>query len=108
MEQLIAAIPLIAAAIASFAIAMFREHIWPVLPDYLIPIVLPIAGGIIAGLAKALGFDIGDFNAETADLTTWQTVIAGVLSGLAMTGLHQAQKQVRERPGRSRGATGHI
>lgn len=96
LDAIVSSIPILAAAAAAWLLSFVRERIAPILPDRFIPLVLPVVGAVVSSVAKWGGVDIGDFNPETADLTTWQTAIAGALSGLAMTGLHQIPKQLRK------------
>lgn len=91
---LISALPLIAAAIVPPTIAFINKKVGEYVPRKFYPILLPIAGALVAGTAKALGFDIGEFDASTADLTMWQTVVTGLLVGSASVGLHQIPKQM--------------
>ena len=93
-NSIASALPLIIAAIVPALVAAFNKFFGERIDKRYYPILLPILGGVLAGLAKAAGFDIGDFNPETADLTTWQTIITGTLAGSASVGLHQIKKQV--------------
>jgi membrane associated rhomboid family serine protease len=96
LDALSSAAPLIAAGLASMAIAFTREHVARLVKPKYLPILLPIAGGVVASVAQLVGFDVGDFNAETANLDAWQTAIAGVMTGGFMVGLHQIPKQLRK------------
>lgn len=93
LDALQSALPLIIAALVPILIAKFNQHFGTLLPKQYYPIVLPIAGAVVAGTAKAVGFDVGDFNPETASLNMWQTIIAGALTGHAMVGMHQIKRQ---------------
>lgn len=98
LEPFIEATPLLAAFVAAAVISSARRFVTETLeikPKFF-PVLLTLAGAFVAGLAQALGLDIGDFNPQTATLSRWQTVVAGAMTGLATTGLHQAQKQLRK------------
>ena len=90
-------LPMFAAAATSALIAFARNQVNALMPPWTIPIVLPIAGGVVAGLAQAVGFDIGDFNPQTASLDGWQTVIAGTMTGGFAVALHQIVTQFKNR-----------
>lgn len=91
---LLSALPLIAAAIVPPTLAYINAKVGEYVPRQFYPILLPIAGALVAGISKALGLDIGDFNPDTADLSMWETVVAGILVGSASVGLHQIPKQM--------------
>ena len=95
---LISALPLIAAAIVPPTLAYINSKIGEYVPKQFYPILLPLAGALVAGTAKAIGFDIGEFNPSTADLSMWETVVAGILVGSASVGLHQIAKQMGKSP----------
>jgi hypothetical protein len=94
IDALVPLAPVIAAAIASVGLSLAREHIAPVIAPKWYPVLLPIAGGLVASAARFFGVDIGDLNPETADLDAWQTAVAGVMTGGLMVGLHQIPKQL--------------
>lgn len=94
LAQLLAALPLVAAVLATLLIDAVRNRLGDVVPRTLYPIMLPLAGAVVAGIAKGVGADIGDFNPSTADLSMWETVIAGALTGSATVGLKEARKAV--------------
>lgn len=98
LDQLLSALPLIIAAIVPPLVMGFRNFIAPLVPGRLIPMLLPVAGGLVAGLANLAGVDLGDFNPETADLNAWQQVVTGVLVGLAAIGVHQVGVQAKRDP----------
>lgn len=101
IDQLIAALPLVAAVAATLAIDFVRTYLGDVIPRVLWPILLPIAGALVAGVAKAFGADIGDFNPNTIDFSMWETIVAGALTGAATVGLKEARKSIgrlAERP----------
>lgn len=94
LAQLLSALPLVAAVVATLAIDFVKTHFGEVVPRTLYPILLPLAGAVVAGIAKGVGADIGDFNPATADLSMWETVVAGALTGSATVGLKEARKAV--------------
>lgn len=94
LDALLSALPLIVAAVVPPALAYFNSKVGAIVPKHLYPVLLPVAGALLAGAAKAAGFDVGDFNSETADLDMWQTMVAGALSGHAAIGIHQIKKQL--------------
>ena len=94
LEQLLSALPLIAAVLATLIIDCVRNRAGDVVPRAFYPILLPLAGAVVAGLAKGVGADIGDFNPSTADFSTWETVVAGALAGSATVGLKEARKSL--------------
>lgn len=96
LDALLSALPLIIAAVVPPALAYFNSKVGTIVPKHLYPILLPVLGALLAGAAKAAGFDVGDFNSETADLDMWQTVVAGALSGHAAIGIHQIKKQIEK------------
>jgi hypothetical protein len=98
LDALSSALPLIAAAIVPPVLAWFNANVGELIPKWLYPILLPIAGALVATAAKFAGFDFGDFNPETADLTTWQTIIIGAMAGSASVGIHQIKRQFEKRP----------
>ncbi len=98
MEQLISAIPLIAAAVVPPLVAMFRAYIAKVVSDHWIPVLLPIGGGVVAALAHLAGVDATLLKDAPIDPTAWQTVITGIVSGFAAIGVHQIKRQVDKAP----------
>lgn len=92
MESIIEAIPLLIAALVPPLLAWVRRRV-EIVPDRYIPILLPVAGALVAIGAEFAGFNLGSFDAATADLSAWQTVVTGILSGLAANGVHQIAKQ---------------
>lgn len=95
MESILEALPLIIAALVPPLLAWVRRKV-EIVPDQYIPILLPVAGAVVAIGAEFAGFNLGSFDAATADLSAWQTVVTGILSGLAANGVHQIGKQVRK------------
>lgn len=95
VEQLAAALPLIAAAVVPIGVAAVRKFARDRIPSYLWPVLLPLAGATVASLARLGGFDLGDFNPSTADFDAWETAIAGALTGSASVGLHQLVAQAK-------------
>ncbi len=96
MEQLISAIPLIAAAVVPPLIALFRAYVSQVVPDRLIPVLLPIGGGVVAALAHLAGVDATLLKDTPTDPTAWGTVITGIVSGFAAIGIHQVKRQAEK------------
>jgi len=58
-----------------------------------LPLALPLAGGLLAGLAAFLGVDLGAFDSASTDPSVWGNAITGVLIGAAGVGVHQIKKQ---------------
>lgn len=98
LDSIAQALPLIAAALVPPALAFINKWAGDTVPKHLYPILLPIAGAIVAGLSKAAGLDLGDFNPSTASLSMWETVVAGALVGHASIGVHQIKKQLYKGP----------
>lgn len=96
IDQVLAALPLIAAAAVPMLIATVKDQLTEFVPARYFPVLLPVLGALVAGVAKAVGFDIGDFNPETADLSAWETIVAGALVGSASIGIHQIRAQLKE------------
>lgn len=96
-DALVSMVPILAAGLASALVAATRKWVAQAIDPKYFPALLPIAGGLVALAAKALGLDIGDVNAETADLDWWQTTVAGVITGGFTVGLHQIAKQLHPR-----------
>lgn len=96
LERLIEALPLIAAAVVPVIVAAIRRAVRDRIPDYAWPVLLPIAGAVVATLARLGGADIGDFNPSTAGLSAWETAVAGALTGAASVGMHQLVRQLRK------------
>lgn len=96
MEQLIATIPLIIALIVPPIVALVRTKLGALIPDHLIPVVLPIGGGILAGLASLVGVDATALAQISRDPSTWETVVQGILSGSAAVGIHQIRRQTQK------------
>lgn len=94
-EQLIAALPLIAAAAVPMAVAWIRRVSHDRIPPEFWPILLPLAGAFVATIARLAGVDIAEFNPSTASFSAWETAIAGALTGAAAVGLHQVVRQMR-------------
>lgn len=94
LEQLLSALPLVAAVVATLLIDFVRSRLGEVVPRVLWPILLPIVGAVIAGVARGVGYDIGEFNPSTSDLSMWETVLAGALTGSATVGLKEARKSI--------------
>lgn len=96
MEPLIAALPLIAAAIVPPIVAVLREQIVKLVPSRWFPVLLPIGGGILAGIANLLGVDAAILQTTATDVSAWNTVITGIVSGSAAVGIHQVGKQLKK------------
>lgn len=96
MEAIVQALPLIIAAIVPPLFAAVRTYITAVVPDKFIPLLLPIGGGVLAGIAAMLGIDASVLATVSTDPGAWETVTQGVLIGSASVGLHQAAKQIKK------------
>lgn len=96
MNEFVAALPLIIAALVPPALAWFRAHVAALVPSRFIPLLLPIVGGLVSGIAYLVGFDVGDFDPTLADTTAWEAVIIGILTGLSSNGIHQIGRQLRK------------
>lgn len=96
LDALASAAPIIAAGIASALLSAVREHAEKWIKPKFYPVLLPIAGGLVASLGNLVGVDLGDFNAQTADFTLWQSAVAGVMTGGFMVGLNQIPKQAKK------------
>lgn len=96
VEQVLGALPLVAAAIVPVGVAYVRKFTADRIPPALWPAILTIGGAVVATVSQAVGFDLGDFNPQTADLSAWETAIAGALTGLGAVGVHQGARQLRE------------
>lgn len=94
LTQLLSALPIVAAVTATLVIDFVRNRVGDVVPRAMYPILLPLAGAVVAGVAKGVGADIGDFNPSTVDLSMWETVVAGALTGSATVGLKEARKSL--------------
>lgn len=92
LEQLIAALPIIAAAAASYLVTAVNRYVGEIVPKVLYPVLLPVAGAVVAGSAKAFGVDIGGFNPSTADFSAWETIIAGALTGGGAVWIYELRK----------------
>jgi len=84
-------LPLILAVLVPPLVAVVRKFAGDSIPSKFIPIILPVAGGVVAGLASFLGVDIAGFVA--GDASTWGSAITGILIGAAAVGVHQISKQ---------------
>lgn len=96
IDALISVTPVVAAALATLVVSYFRDSVSQWIRPKFYPVLLPIAGGVVASVAQLVGVDIGDLNAATADFNAWQTAIAGVMTGGFMVGLHQIPKQLKK------------
>ena len=97
MDQLIATIPLIAAIVVPPVVALLRQWIVKIIPTKWFPVLLPMAGGIVAGAAHIFGVDAGDLQADPSSVAAWEAVITGMVTGSAAVGVHQIAKQ-RKKP----------
>lgn len=93
MEPFLEALPLILAAIVPPLFAAVRKFLGEVIPATWIPVLLPVAGGVVAGIAHALGVDAAALQTTSFDPTIWQTVVEGILVGSASVGIHQIKRQ---------------
>src|SRR5690606_33499137 len=92
LEQLVSALPIIAAAAASYIVTAVNRYVGEIVPKFLYPVLLPIAGAVVAGTAKAVGVDIGGVNPSTADFSMWEAIIAGALTGGGAVWVYELRK----------------
>lgn len=93
MDKLIETLPLIIALVVPPLFALVRGYVTRVVPDRFIPVFLPIAGGVVAGIASLFGVDASALSQASSDSGVWQTVITGILTGSAAVGIHQIKRQ---------------
>lgn len=74
-------------------VAAVRSNVLAAVPSKFIPVLLPVAGGVVAGLAAVLGVDLGGTDLATAPTSVWESSIMGILIGAASVGVHQIKKQ---------------
>lgn len=96
LEALIAMIPMIAAGITPPLIMIVRDQITKVVAPKWFPVMLPILGGVVAGIANLLGVDATILQTTSQDINAWETVVQGILAGSASVGLHQVGKQAKK------------
>ena len=68
-----------------------RKNVLAAVPSKYIPILLPVAGGVVAGAAAFFGVEVGDLGA--GGVGVWESAITGILIGAAAVGVHQIKKQ---------------
>lgn len=98
MDQLIATLPLLISLLVPPLFALARGWFGGIVPDRLVPVVLPIGGGVVAGIAHLLGVDASILANYSSDPNAWETVITGIMSGLAAIGVHQIKRQGDKAP----------
>lgn len=82
LDVLLNALPAIIPLLIPPALAWFRNSVWPLVPDRLVPLSLAILGGILGGLAQFLEIEIPVLGTE---ITAWNAA----LTGLSAVGVHQ-------------------
>lgn len=98
MEQLVASIPLLISILVPPLFALTRGWFGGIVPDRLVPVLLPIGGGVVAGIAHLVGVDATILANYSSDPNAWETVITGIMSGLAAVGVHQIKRQGDKAP----------
>lgn len=101
MEDLIKALPLLISLIVVPGLAFFREKVHQIVPDHLIPVLLPAGAAVLGVIAHFAGVDaalLGQLKTDPANPDLLQTVITATLSGFAATGLHQVKAQLKKKP----------
>ena len=93
MEAIVETLPLILAAIVPPLFAAVKKYLGEAIPEAWIPVLLPIGGGIVAGLAHLVGVDATLLAEVSRDPAVWETVVQGVLVGSASVGVHQIKRQ---------------
>lgn len=94
-DAIVPLVPVIAAALAPPLLMMVRGYVEKVIPVRFFPALLPIAGGLVAGLAHLVGVDASILQTTAQDAHAWETVVQGVLAGSASVGLHQLGRAVK-------------
>ncbi len=90
MDVILETLPLIITVIVPPLFAAARSWFAAKIPSRAIPIILPIAGGVVGALANLTGVDASMLQTTSIDPSLWQTVVTGILTGFASNGLHQA------------------
>lgn len=90
MESLAEIIPLIIAAVVPPVVAAVRKMV-PAIPAHLLPVILPISGGILTGLGALVGAKVAPD--AMANVDSFSAAVTGILVGAAAVGVHQIKKQ---------------
>lgn len=90
LEAIMEALPLILAALVPPAVAQLRSWFSAKVPDEYIPVLLPLAGGILASLGNLVGVSV---DVTSGGPTMWSDAVMGILMGAAAVGVHQIKKQ---------------
>lgn len=96
MEELIKTIPLIIAIVVPPLLTLVRTYIHQIVPDRYIPVLLPVAGALAAALANLTGIDAAALQQTSTDPDVWQTIVVGIVTGLAANGVHQIKVQAKK------------
>lgn len=96
LKPLLDALPLILAVVIPPVIAYLRGNVLSKIPGKYLPILLPVAGGVLAVIAAKFGVDGSVLTGGNVTADDWQTVIVAVLTGMASVGAHQAVKQLKK------------
>lgn len=86
--------PLIAAAIVPVLVAFIRGNVLSRIPPNLLPVLIPSAAGIVAGIGGALGLDLDATTLTNASAEVWEAAVSGILVGSAAVGIHQIKRQL--------------
>lgn len=92
-EALVGLIPLVAAALTPPLVAACRQYVTDAVPPRWFPVLLPITGGFVAGVAHLVGVDAAVLQQTSAEVSAWETVVQGILVGSASVGVHQIKRQ---------------
>jgi hypothetical protein len=71
----------------SWLVAMFRQHVTPLIPNHMMPFAMAFGGALITSLAAIFNIDIPNL-----DLISSDKIVAGfqgLVGGLSSVGLHQ-------------------
>lgn len=90
LNLLIEGVPLIAAAIVPIIVAGIRK-VTDKIPANLIPVILPVAGGLMASIGTLVGAEVSPDVFSDDNLLS--AAINGILVGSAAVGFHQIKKQ---------------
>lgn len=99
-ESLIAALPLLLAAVVPPIVAGLRATIAGKIHGTWLPILIPITAGLLTGIANLSGLPLGlgTSELEVAPIPVWESVFAGLLIGLGGLGVHRIKRQVSGEP----------
>lgn len=94
LDILSQSVPLIAAAIVPVLVAFVRGHVLTRIPANLLPILIPSASGIVAGIGGLVGVDLDASTLAGASAEVWESAVTGILVGSAAVGIHQIKRQL--------------